>query len=354
MNHDRYRAILAGETSPVIRQLLGACTPAYRSAVALRNQMFDQGLRRPASLGRPTVSVGNLTTGGTGKTPMVAAVCHHLLEQGKTPAVLLRGYHADSQGQSDEAQQLRSELPDAVIVMPNPSRIAGAKAVLKEHPHVDVFVLDDGFQHRQAARDVDLVLVDATQPFGFGRLLPRGLLREPMTSLARADAIVVTRADQISSSQLHHLDQTIARYHRRPPIAHAAHRWQGWRVGEEQKNLDAASTLRVAAITGIGNPKAFEHTLREHVTQIVWHRRLDDHHPYSQAELEQAFAQAQHDGAQALVTTEKDWVKWAPLLADRPGLIPVWRPWLGLDLFHGRQAWQALLDPVIQSSIPAG
>ncbi len=352
MNTERYLHIISGESvGPLAagaRALLSAMTPAYRAAVAARNRLFDLGVRTPVRLRRPVISVGNLTTGGVGKTPMVVALCQMLLDRGEKPAVLLRGYHADADGRSDEAEQLRVDLPEGVPVQPNPDRVAGAHAVLDRHPDTTLFVLDDGFQHRRAARDLDLVLVDATQPFGHGRLLPRGLLREPLANLARAHAVIITHADQVEPHVLAGLDDAIARRHGRPPVAHAAHAWTGFRGGDHDR--PDPSRLAVAAITGIGNPAAFEKALVGRVGRLIWHRALEDHHVYRMNRLIRLLADAKRDGAEAVVTTEKDWVKWAALFDGIDPLVPVLRPVLAIDFIRGRDALAALLDPVLAQS----
>ncbi|MCG8511455.1 MAG: tetraacyldisaccharide 4'-kinase, partial [Rhodospirillales bacterium] len=203
---------------------LALAEPVYRAVVSARNKRFDNGKRTIARLPRPVISVGNITTGGTGKTPMVIHLARLLHEAGHRPAVLLRGYKADPEHPqaSDEAAELTAALDGIAYVEANPNRVESARRVLDNHPNADVFLLDDGFQHRQVHRDLDMVLIDAMCPFGHDHLLPRGLLREPMKNLARADAVVVTRADQVEPGKLKEIDQRIVAMHGKPPIAHAA------------------------------------------------------------------------------------------------------------------------------------
>lgn len=199
------RDILSGEDrgagAKLTRVALTAMEPAYRAAVALRNVAFDRGWRTPRDLGRPTISVGNLTVGGTGKTPMVVALCRKLIAMGHLPGVLLRGYKSHG-GRSDEADELQTTLGSQVVVEADPDRVAAARRVLQKTPGTTVFVLDDGFQHRRAHRDLDIVLLDAARPFADGHVLPRGLLREPMQNLRRASAVIFTHADLALSEQL--------------------------------------------------------------------------------------------------------------------------------------------------------
>lgn len=330
----------------LMRLGLGALTPGYRAAVMARNAAFDTGVRKPTRLGRQTISIGNLTTGGTGKTPMVMHVATRLLEIGAKPAILLRGYAAGASG-SDEAMQYRGELPD-VPVEPDPDRAAGARRVLAAHPDVGVFVLDDGFQHRQVHRDLDLVLIDATNPFGYDRLLPRGLLREPVGALRRADGVIVTRADQATRDALADIEDRIAGAMGKPPLAHAAMRWAAYRHNDALAPAERLRGVKVAAICGIGNPVAFERTLRQHVRNVALLRVFGDHHAYTQADWFSVLGDARRAGAEALVMTEKDWVKWQ-LLEQHEETLPVYRPILSIEFLDGSEALDALLRKTIRA-----
>src|SRR4051794_35567561 len=200
-----FRRVISGQQTGVGAALLRGVTrvlePIYAAVVASRNRGYSAGIIASNRARRPVVSVGNITTGGTGKTPVVRWLADRLRERGMRPAVLLRGYKARPGERGDE-QRLLDELlnppgtASPVIVHANPDRLQGAKAVLRDHPDVDVFILDDGFQHRRLQRDFDLVLIDATTPFGYEHVLPRGLLREPLSGLSRASAFLLTRVDQ--------------------------------------------------------------------------------------------------------------------------------------------------------------
>ena len=312
--------------------------------------MFDVGLRTPRHLGRPVISVGNLTTGGTGKTPMVIELARRILQDGHHPAVLLRGYRADSTG-SDEARLIAQQLGPNVPVGTDADRVAGARRVLDRHPDTEIFLLDDGFQHRQVHRDLDLVLIDATAPFGFDRVLPRGLLREPVGALARADAVVITRSDHISHKELQQLNGEIEKITGRQSIAHTQHRWQGWcDVHEQHHPVDLLKQSRVEGVCGIANPDAFAQTLRQFTGEVSAVHVMPDHHIYSQAQLHALLNNARSNQADAVVTTDKDWVKWKPLLepilADIP--LPICRPRLHLHFRDGSHAlddaWRRLIE----------
>ncbi|MEX0744639.1 MAG: tetraacyldisaccharide 4'-kinase [Phycisphaeraceae bacterium] len=372
MNESRLHALLSGDdrslSSQAARLGLRLAEPAYRLAVHARNKSFDLGLRTPARLGRPTVSVGNLTTGGTGKTPMVIELVRRLTARGRRPAVLLRGYG------DDEVIELRQSLravaavgDDAaaaaadVPVEPDGDRAAAARRVLGREPGIDCFVLDDAFQRRQVHRDIDLVLIDATQPFGYGHLLPRGLLREPLASLRRAHGVIITRADQVDPEALGELDDRITRLAGRPALAHAAHAWTSLLSADDSPApLEALRPLKVLGACGIGNPASFAYRLAEHAGSLaltadgptvvarsgpmagVVVRR--DHHAYRHEELVNVLREAERRGADAVVTTEKDWVKWRPLLSGMAVPLPIYRPVLAMRLLDGGEAVDKLLD----------
>jgi tetraacyldisaccharide 4'-kinase len=354
MNRSHALGIISGNTpgpaAALQRAALGGLTPAYRAAVALRNSLFDWNLRPAADLGRPTISIGNLTTGGTGKTPMVMELAKRLIAIGRHPAVLLRGYQVgeDTGGAGDEVVELRQSLGQAVPVEPNPSRVAGAKNVLEKHPQTDLFLLDDAFQHRQVKRDWNVVLIDATCPFGFGRVLPRGLLREPIGNLRRADDVIVTRADRVSAKAIGDLDATITRLLGRPPLAHVRHQWNTLRVmdsrGEREQSVGSLGEMTVAGVCGIGNAEAFFAMLKSASGRVTACQRFDDHHHYSAAEVASLLAEAAADGAGAVVMTEKDWVKCKRLMDFQSLPLAIIHPVLCLGFLDGSEAFEEKLN----------
>ena len=293
--------------------------PIYTAAVNRRNRKFDAGLNvQHATL--PVISIGNLTTGGTGKTPMAIFVIDRLMAMGHRPAVLTRGYKAATDGDSDEATLLAGRMPTVPIII-NPDRVAGAAEVATHHPQVDVLVMDDGFQHRRLARDVDLVLIDATCPFGYGHVLPRGMLREPVESLRRTTAVIVTHAERMDDEAMAQLDQQIAQRHGKPPIAHMAHGWEKI-VDADGQTVDTTGR-RVMACCGIGNPRPFYDEAARHAT-VAAHWTLDDHHGYSAEDVAKLDAMLKAHQAHAILTTEKDWTKLR-YLANGAASLPIWR-----------------------------
>lgn len=356
MNHQRLYEIMSGEATglgaTVSRLGLAVLAPGYGLAIAARNRMFDLGLKKTVRLDRPVISVGNLTTGGTGKTPMVIELARLLIEQGERPAVLLRGYMAGSDGPSDEAAELVNELGSAVPVEANPDRVQGARRVLAANPQTTVFLLDDGFQHRRVHRDLNIVLIDATRPFGFNHLLPRGLLREPTRNLRRADAVILTRCDLVPPDVRADLDKRIQALTGQPPIAHTAGHWSGFRDETGDKPGEYLKPLKVIGACAIGNPAAFTRMLEAAAGEVLAVHHFDDHHAYQKNEVRDLLADARTKGANAVVVTEKDWVKWQPLL-DTQGSVtnmpPVIRPKLSLRFLDGTEAVKTSLKRVIQS-----
>lgn len=342
---DSHRSPLA----TIARLACAAAEPCYTAVVSTRNAFFNRGWRKPQPLGLPTVSVGNITTGGTGKTPMVIDLARRLLAAGRRPAVLLRGYrHHHTPSDSDEAALLRDQLGPAVPVEPDPNRVAAAKRTRQQHPGVNVLILDDGFQHRQAHRDLDLVLIDATNPFDNRHVLPRGHLREPLSSLRRAHAVIVTRADQTTPQELARLDDAIRSIIGDPPIAHVQHRWDHFvdHTGSTHP-LDSLADASVVAVSGIGNPRAFERSLQTHTRKITAVHTFPDHHHYTPNQLQPILTDAHRQNALAVVTTQKDFVKWRPLLKTITPPCPIYYPTLSIAFIDGEPQWNAILKQKI-------
>ncbi|MHB1157681.1 MAG: tetraacyldisaccharide 4'-kinase [Phycisphaerales bacterium] len=338
-------AMMSGEDrSPraaLFRSAAGAAEPVYDLAVRCRNAMFDRGIRKSHRVHVPVVSVGNITTGGTGKTPMVMEVVSMLRQLGAAPGVLTRGYKADGGCFSDEAELMKWKLPDVPVVV-NADRVAGAKRIEQELPGVNVIVLDDGFQHRRIARDIDIVLIDATCPFGYDHLLPRGMLREPPEGLSRATAVIVTKCDAGDEKP----DERIARYHGKWPLGHVSHRWVTV-VDERDEEVRADASARVIAFAGIGRPDAFFDEARKRF-DVVETIALADHAVYDDATVNRLReAGRRHDGA-AMLTTEKDWVKLKQRIQSSPLGIPIRRAVLGLEWHDGSEALNALLRQVVR------
>lgn len=299
-----------------LRGLLSAAEPFFRGAVAMRNWCYDRGVFRSNRIQAPVISVGNITAGGTGKTPVVRWLASRLRGLGFHPAILMRGYMRVG-GVSDEEDLLRATLSDAppVIVHARPDRAAGAAEVLQGHPETDIFILDDGFQHRRLHRDFDLVLIDATAPFGYGHLHPRGLLREPTSALKRADAFVLTRSDLIDEAHRSVLEETLRGMNHLAPVYRTRHVLTGLRsaslsaAASPDLPIEALARHPFYAVAGIANPAALHRQLSAFGDRYRGHRWYADHHEYTAGDIDHIRSEAKAAGADIIIATEKDWRK---------------------------------------------
>lgn len=288
----------------LIKSLLWPLTLPYGAVVHLRARAYRAGVLRPKRLDGVVISVGNLTTGGTGKTPMVLWIAQRLLAEGKSTGILTRGYRGDSDttvATSDEVRLLQARLGERVAFGVGVHRFAHGKELAKRG--VQWFVLDDGFQHMQLARDVDIVLIDASNPFGGGHLLPAGRLREPRSALARADVVVITRSDRAPAVE------AAIRLDSDAPIFYARTHLESIRAfrGEYPGSEDAEARARkLFAFSGIGNPDGFRADLREWGFQISGFRVFPDHHRYTLQDVKEIETEARAAGASGVICTEKD------------------------------------------------
>jgi tetraacyldisaccharide 4'-kinase len=262
----------------------------------------------------PVISVGNITTGGTGKTPMVVWVVERLREAGCRPAILTRGYKSH-EGVSDEAELLKAQTGVPVIV--NPDRVAGAREAIAQG--ADVLVMDDGFQHRRLRRDLDIVLIDATNPFGYGFCLPRGLLREPPSALRDAHAIVITRSDAVFAEDLSKLRARLVRLAPQASISIAIHKPVCLMSGRGKKHsFESISGKSVFAFCGIGNPRSFFDTVKDLGAEIAGQMVFEDHVLYSPEVVESIVQKLAEANADFAVTTQKDMVKLPKVKLGKP------------------------------------
>jgi tetraacyldisaccharide 4'-kinase len=337
MNPGRERwalRVMSGEDrSPpamLLRAGLLAVEPFYAGAMTARNALYDKGFFPAQKFPRPTVAIGNLTTGGTGKTPLVRWLAEQLISRDVRPAILMRGYRSSrTAGGSDEQRMLASHLGQRAAVIANPDRVAGAATAMEQDPKPDVFLLDDAYQHRRVARDFNLLLVSATNPFGYGHVLPRGLLREPAgRGVRRADAVVITRANLTSAEQIADIERRLRLARSNIEIVLAEHVHVGVRSADgNASSLEELRARRFFLFTGIADPLSLQRQLDPYREQLAGARFFADHHGYSDDDLLALRRAATNAGAHTLLTTEKDWAKIAPLTTARDGL-----PILRLDL----------------------
>jgi tetraacyldisaccharide 4'-kinase len=272
----------------------------YGWAMRFRAWLYTQEWLHTKKLSRPVISVGNVTVGGTGKTPMVIWLAERLLAEGKRVAILSRGYRGAA-GTSDEIELMRQRLQGRVLFGIGADRYAEGQRL--EDAGVDVFILDDGFQHLRLVRDMDIVVVDSTRPLQREFMLPAGRLREPLSSLKRAHAVVFTRTEQS--------DLTITAIQKFPQFAiyPAATKLLGFRkhcVGKTHEVLRACIPGSCFAFCGVGNPGAFFANLEQWGIQLAGRRVFRDHHRYSSGEIAELERAAESAGASSMVTTEKD------------------------------------------------
>jgi tetraacyldisaccharide 4'-kinase len=327
------------------RGLLRLAEAPYTFAVRYRNRRYDRDHTAIHRVGVPVVSVGNLTLGGTGKTPMVKWLARWFGARGMRVAIVSRGYGAAAGQQNDEALELAQALPGVVQVQ-NPDRVAGAEQAITEFGS-QLILLDDGFQHRRLARDLDIVLLDATEPFGFGHVFPRGKLREPIEGLRRADAVCLTRTDLVDQSVRALVRARVAALAPQAAWCEAAHAPRGLiNASGGTQSLAALDGARIAAFCGIGNPSAFRRALDGAGAQIIAWKQLPDHHRYTEVDQTDLAAAAEAAGAELLVCTHKDLVK---LSSDQLCGRPLWALAIEMQILAGANELERAMQHVADS-----
>ena len=349
LNPSEFRDLVSGRQrgfrATCLRLVLAGAELPYFLAVFWRNRRYDRKPGLTRKVGVPVVSVGNLTLGGTGKTPMVAWIARHLRELGVRVTLISRGYGAEAGTLNDEAIELERKLPD-VPHLQDPDRIAAA-AIAIEELGCQMILLDDAFQHRRIRRDLDIVLIDALEPFGFGHVFPRGTLREPLSGLRRAHAVALTRADMIDREQRDAIRQQVARLAPHAPWAEVIHAPEELLAfNGKTEDVDQLRGAPVAAFCGIGNPAGFRHTLKVCGYDVVAMKEFPDHHRYERDDIEQLAQWAEQSGANAVVCTAKDLVK---IGLERLGSHPLHALTIGMKFLEGQQQLEAQLAVVAQS-----
>ncbi len=296
----------SGQGNP-LRQALWPLALLYGGVAAVRNLTFDAGLRRVHRLSVPVVSIGNLTVGGTGKTPAVAFLCALARARGRRPGVLARGYgRAPGAPLNDEGTMLQRRLP-WLLQQQDPDRVAAGERLVAAG--ADYVVLDDGFQHRRLHRDLDVVCLDAERPFGNGLCLPAGELRECRGGLRRAGMLLLTRAGGLDAARLTERVVRLRRLARRPdlPVHACEHGPTDVLVAPrgDVLPLDALRGRRAVLLSAIARPASFRATAQSLGVEVVADRSYRDHHRFTGAEVAAAAAAARAAGA-ILLVTEKD------------------------------------------------
>jgi tetraacyldisaccharide 4'-kinase len=284
---------------PLLRLLLWPLSVLYGTATQLRAWLYAKGVFKQNKLSRPVISVGNLTVGGTGKTPMVIWLAEHFLAEGKSVGILSRGYKG-SAGSSDEIELMKTRLKQRAKFGVGADRYAEGKRL---EDSVELFLLDDGFQHLPLARDVNILLIDSAQPLAKQKMLPTGRLREPVSAMTRADLLIFTRAETVAGTN------AVIEKFREHPVFSAATRLLGFRglpVTARLLGREEIGDGPFYAFCGIGNPSAFFQDLKNWNLSLVGQCEFADHHRYDARDVNEIEAAARKVGAKALLTTEKD------------------------------------------------
>jgi len=355
--------------------LLFFASRCYRMGTQFRLWMYDKRVIRPHALGCLVVSIGNLSCGGTGKTPVVEVFARSLSSKGRKVAILSRGYRSkkrslwtkmmqmfrsqkievppkvvsdghdlllNSEYAGDEPYMLASNLRDVAVLVDKDRVKSGGYAI--DHFQTDVIILDDGFQYLMLRPHINIVLVDSTDPFGNGHVLPRGILREPIKNIRRADYIFLTKSD--GSHKIEHLKRFIRRHTKRAEIIECCHKPQ-YLVklfsGGEKAPLEKLKGLRVAALSAIARPESFEGFLKQLGAELILADHYADHHRYTQQELIDFVNQAKEAGAEMIVTTEKDAVRMPRL--DRCD-VPIYYLRIQIDILSGRENFDQCISRI--------
>ena len=345
---DFLRDTMSGRNSgfgpAALRTALSLASCIYAREMSRRNRRFDRGIG-VHSAGVPVISVGNLTAGGTGKTPVVAMLANYFRRWGVNVALLSRGYRSQRGSVNDEALVLERLCP--VPHVQQPDRVAGAAHAVATFGS-ELLILDDGFQHRRLARDLDIVLIDATNPFGYGHLLPRGLLREPLHALKRAHLVLLTRADCITRKTRTDIAGRIAAAAPHVPIVDVS--FPPMRLvnaSGEKRPLESLNEVPTLAFCGIGNPAGFAATLAAARIRPVDMIPFRDHHHYVASDLSRLARRAHALGAGAAVTTLKDLVKLRDDRLPQPSSASVWAVEIGCEIVANSEVLFAKLDEFV-------
>lgn len=347
----------------------------YSAVARARLALYRRGALRVHQVNSPVISVGNITTGGTGKTPVVELLARLASREGRRVCILTRGYGrrdesklvlvsdgerilADAREGGDEPRLLAETLRGVAAVISDADRVRAARWA-EEHLNSNLFILDDGFQHLRIARDLDIVTLDATSPWGGRRLLPAGRLREPIKGLARADLIIFTRAEQ--TVEIDSLRKEAVRLSSGRPVILARTRTRNIRPLSEAMLKDDVTEIHlspsspdaqpvsleaVAAFCALGNPSAFFAHLRNDGYQLCHTRAFPDHHVYQQSEVDELVFEARRAGAQSLMTTAKDAVKLRSLRFDLPCYVLE----IELELDDEEKLFAAIREAISQAS----
>lgn len=346
LDEAKVKRLIRGETrglaAGVARLVLRMASVPYAFVMGCRNRAYDAGWLRAHRAPVPVISVGNLTVGGTGKTPIVEYLAKQLRRRHQRVAILSRGY-GNKDGPNDEALLLEQNLPD-VPHLQGRDRVELAQIAVQELES-EVLLLDDGFQHRRLCRNLDLLLLDATDPWGGGRQLPAGLLREGLSSLRRANFAIVTRVDLVDDARVASIVQSVRRLAGELPVAKARFLPRSLaRVGHDDLPVDWLVGRRVLAFCGIGNPSGFWSSIERLGANILDRRTFPDHFGYRREDIDELSRWGAASGADGIVTTQKDAVK---IPIPSLGGCPLFSLRIEAEIIEGEEVLLAGLDRVL-------
>ena len=339
-----------GVVPTLVRSLLWLAEGPYALAMRVRNWQYDRDPERLSQACVPVICVGNITLGGTGKTPVVEWLARWFRAKNIRVTIVSRGYGAEQGSRNDEALELEERLLD-VPHLQNADRVAAAAMAIEEFD-CQLILLDDGFQHRRLVRDLDIVLIDAVEPFGYGHVFPRGMLREPLVGLKRAHVVMLSRANLVSVERRREIRTVVQRYAPQAAWAEVMHAPRELRnTAGDVFPLETLRGARVAACCGIGNPAGFRHTLESCGCEIVAWREFPDHHHYTRDDVESLEHWAKQSGVDRVICTHKDLVK---LRVATLGGIPLAALVIGIEVISGMDEIEGRLEAIAVRSERAG
>ena len=323
-----------------LKGVLWGLSQVYYIAVSYVAWTYKVGIRKVHKAGLPVVSVGNLTLGGTGKTPLVMFLADYLVSSGRRPAILTRGYGGD------ENRMLTDELAEVPVYV-GQDRVRSAKEAKRKG--AEILILDDGYQHRRLERDLNLLLLDSVSPFGNGCLFPRGILREPESAIERADMIVLTKTDRLSMNRRKDLVTHLSRMAPGKPIILSRHRPSFLSdVTDASYAAESICGKKVSLVSGIADPDYLSFMVEGLGATIVSRIDYIDHHSYSQSDINHIEESSRHHGSENIIITKKDYVKIKNLdiesIQDKLLILNI-----TVEVLKGKEDLVAGLDSIISS-----
>jgi tetraacyldisaccharide 4'-kinase len=294
---------------PILRPFLLLASFLFYICVETRVVLYRTGILKQGKLPVPVISIGNITWGGTGKTPLAETILRWLSSKSINPVLLIRGYG------KDEDRMILSNIGH-IKVLSGKRRLLNALDYLREHK-ADIFVLDDGFQHLKIKRDIDIVTLDAQSPFGNNKIIPAGWLREPVSALKRADIVVITKSDLVEKQQISDIVSLVKDISNNVMIVKAVHRPKFFHTGIGQKrHLEYLKGKKVISVSALADNSSFIKTIENLGADVVFSPFYMDHHAYTKSDVKMIVKVLGEFHANTVVTTEKDWVKLMPLTSD--------------------------------------